>query len=80
VGAHHATSGSHGPEMGHLRDEDEPLELRPRGTLRLSADLDSDDIAAFRDGFVGVVSLGSGVQLTSHVERLNLLDHFEGRG
>jgi hypothetical protein len=47
--------------FGHLRDEDEPLELRPRGTLRLSADLDSDDIAAFRDGFVGVVSLGSGV-------------------
>jgi hypothetical protein len=24
--------------------------------------------------------VGSGVQVTSHVERLNLFDHFEGRG
>jgi hypothetical protein len=60
----------------------EPHELRPRGVLRVPTDLDSDGIAAFRDGFVGIVWLGSGEEVTSDLERLNddLLDTLEGRG
>jgi hypothetical protein len=62
--------------------EPEPHELPPRGVLRVPTDLSRDDVAAFRDGFVGVVWLATGEQLTSDVKVLrdDLIDEVESYG
>ena len=49
----------------------EPHELRPRGRLRAPTDLDEEQLAFLRDGFVGIVSLGSGEEVRSDVEYLH---------
>jgi hypothetical protein len=48
----------------------EPYELRPRGVLRAPTDLTDEQVAALRDGFVGLVLLGSGAEAISGIEYL----------
>jgi hypothetical protein len=56
-------------DEGH--EGSEPHELRPRGVLRAPTDLDDEQLAFLRDGFVGIVWLGSGQEVRSDVEYLN---------
>ena len=56
-------------DEGH--EGNEPHELRPRGVLRVPTDLDDEQLAFLRDGFVGIVWLGSGEEVRSDVEYLN---------
>jgi hypothetical protein len=66
-------------DEGH--EGNEPHELRPRGVLRAPTDLDDDQLAFLRDGFVGIVGLGSGEEVRSDVEYLHpdILDALERR-
>jgi hypothetical protein len=59
----------------------EPYELPSRGVLRAPTDLTNKQVAALRDGFVGIVWLGSGAEVISDVEYLedDLLDRLEHR-
>lgn len=66
-------------DEGH--EGSDPHELRPRGALRAPTDLNDDQLAFLRDGFVGIVCLGSGEEVRSDVEYLhpNILDALERR-
>jgi hypothetical protein len=59
----------------------EPAELRPRGVLRAPTYLTDEEVAALRDGFAGIVWLGSGAEVISDVEYLegDLLEELERR-
>jgi hypothetical protein len=63
----------------HRHEGHEPHELRPRGVLRAPTDLDGEQLAFLRDGFVGIAWLGSRKVVTSDVEYLNddILDEVE---
>ena len=71
---HHGIRADMGGVAGRER-----YELRPRDVLAAKRDLDKDVITEFRDGFVGVVSLGSGAVVMSDVEQLNddIVDELE---